>query len=111
MHYLNCLLGIAALAGATSALAQSLPDPTRPPAGLYHMAPDAIEAGVPQLQSVLIAKGGRQVAVIDGQAVRVGEQFRGARVAQMTQDSVTLERNGQRQVLRLPGAAKAPAQL
>lgn len=107
---LKRLVGLGALLAAPALWAQSLLDPTRPPAELYRAAPDAIESGVPQLQSVLIAKGGRQIAVIDGQTVRVGEQFRGAKVTQMTHDSVTLLRAGQRQVLRLPGAATVPAQ-
>lgn len=84
-----------------------LPDPTRPPPGLYQGSGDASHLG-PQLQSILIASGGRQVAVIDGQTVRLGELFRGARVVRMTETSVTLARGSQHQVLRLP-ATGVPA--
>jgi MSHA biogenesis protein MshK len=62
------------------------------------------------LQSVLIgrAPGGRHIAVIDGQTVRLGGAFRGARVVRMTQNEVELVRGRQHQVLKLyatlPGA-------
>jgi MSHA biogenesis protein MshK len=73
--------------------------------------PTATEAGGapaagPQLQSVLIARqpGGRQVAVIDGETVRLGEEYKGARVARITPTAVELVRGKERQVLRLPSA-------
>ncbi|HEX8610491.1 MAG TPA: hypothetical protein VF800_04320 [Telluria sp.] len=104
---------LAALLAHGALLAQPLNDPTRPPARL--MAPAAAEnappASVePQLQSVLIARhaGGRHVAVIDGQTVRLGEQFRGARVASMTQNEVVLVNGKQRRVLRLFAPAPSP---
>ena len=83
--------------------AQSLADPTRPPARLDSSRADGLEAGLPRLQSVLISPraGGRHVAVIDGETVRLGDSFRGARVARMTQTEVELVRGRERQVLRL----------
>jgi MSHA biogenesis protein MshK len=88
------------------ACAQSLQDPTRPPA-----MPAASEAGGapaagPQLQSVLIARqpGGRHVAVIDGETVRLGEEYKGARVARITADAVELVRGKDHQVLRMPSS-------
>lgn len=110
---LLCLhLCLAALTAHGAALAQPLNDPTRPPPRLYTPAADASASPAsaePQLQSVLIARhaGGRHVAVIDGQTVRLGEQFRGARVASMTQNEVVLVNGKQRRVLRL--FAKAPS--
>jgi MSHA biogenesis protein MshK len=87
------------------AAAQALQDPTRPPAGLHRVAPDAAAAGGPRLQSILIAPhaGGRHVAVIDGDTVRLGERWKGARVASMTHSEVVLVRGAERQVLRLDG--------
>jgi MSHA biogenesis protein MshK len=88
-----------AVAGAH---AQSLQDPTRP--ALTQGSGDGDELGLgPQLQSVLIARqrGGRHVAVIDGETVRLGETFRGARVARITPQQVELVRGKDRQVLRL----------
>ena len=104
------LIGLLACAPA---VAQTLADPTRPPAALDASRPDAAADGLPRLQSVLIAPraGGRQVAVIDGETVRLGDSFRGARVARMTQNEVELVRGRERQVLRLdaPNAAGSAA--
>jgi MSHA biogenesis protein MshK len=69
-------------------------------------------SNAPQLQSVLIGRGSgaRQVAVIDGETVRLGERFHGARLVRMTQDEVELARGGARQVLKLyPPAGVATA--
>jgi MSHA biogenesis protein MshK len=94
-----------ALLVAHGAGAQALQDPTKPPAAMA--AP--VEAGGgsvasgPQLQSILIgrAAGGRHVAVIDGETVRLGETFHGAKVARIGENEVVLVRGGERQVLRL----------
>lgn len=106
----------AALCGAlcaAQAQAQALEDPTRPPAMLMQGAtgnPAPAAPSAPQLQSVLIAShdGGRHVAVIDGQTVRLGEQYKGAVLASMTETEVVLRRGSERQVLKLfPVAPKA----
>lgn len=91
---------------AAGAFAQALQDPTRPPASLMAGAsgssgPVAPEG--PHLQSILIARspGGRHVAVIDGETVRPGDSFKGARVERMTQSEVVLSKGGKKQVLKL----------
>ncbi|WP_313170431.1 hypothetical protein [Massilia oculi] len=108
------LTALACLALAQSASAQALLDPTRPPPGMDRIAPDAIAVdAAPRLQSVLIARhaGGRHVAVIDGETVRLGETFKGARVARVSANEVVLVRGSERQVLRmdapLPGMTRA----
>ena len=109
-----CLL----LAASNMVCAQALQDPTRPPAAL--MAGQGAAAGqpaaaqanrMPQLQSVLISRqpGGRHVAVIDGETLRLGETYKGARVARIEQDEVELVRGRTRQVLKLNAAAPAQA--
>jgi MSHA biogenesis protein MshK len=109
------LLAVAvSLAAAGAAHAGPLRDPTRPPAQLYlarGVAPGAAASAAPQLQSVLIGRqaGGRHIAVIDGETVRLGDNFRGARVVRMTQTEVELMRGRERQVLKLAGADAAPA--
>ena len=105
-------LFVLALAG--SAQAAPLADPTRPPAIL--LAPVSASAGAiapavgPRLQSVLIARhpGGRHVAVIDGQTLRLGDQFKGARVERISETEVVLAQGKQQQVLKLfpPSAPK-----
>lgn len=110
---LRTLFAAAALAALhASAHAQSLQDPTRPPAQAgWPAGLDTAASSGPQLQSVLIARqpGGRHVAVIDGETVRLGDTFRGARVARMTQTEVELVRGRERQVLKLYGATAGPA--
>jgi len=93
---------------SAGAAAQALDDPTRPPAAAAagYAAAAAQPSSGPQLQSVLVgrAPGGRHLAVIDGETVRLGEQFRGARVARIGETEVELVRGRERQVLRLYAA-------
>ena len=107
-----CFVLLAAgVAGIASA--QALQDPTRPAAGL---APGRGAASTPtatplqrapRLQSVLIARqpGGRHVAVIDGETLRLGEFYKGARVTRIEQHEVELVRGRSRQVLKLDAGA------
>jgi MSHA biogenesis protein MshK len=106
------LLMVANLAGA-----QALQDPTRPPAALIAgqgaggQGAAAPVNRAPQLQSVLIGRqpGGRHVAVIDGETLRLGDTYKGARVARIEQDQVELVRGRTRQVLKLNAAAPGHA--
>ena len=105
-----CLLlsGLLALAGAS---AQALPDPTRPPANLLERSAPASAAApvdrAPLLQSVMIARqpGGRHVAVIDGETLRLGDLYKGARLTRVEQNEVELVRGRVRQVLKLNAPA------
>jgi MSHA biogenesis protein MshK len=93
-----------ALLLAGGAHAQPLQDPTKPPPAATPVAGGSLApAAGPQLQSILIgrAAGGRHVAVIDGETVRQGESFRGAKVVRIGENEVELVRGGERQVLRL----------
>lgn len=106
-----CLAAL--LAAPLQAQESGLRDPTRPPASLR--APPAgsaapVVASAPQLQSVLIARhpGGRHVAVIDGQTLRLGERYKGAVVASMSETEVVLVQGKQRQVLKLFAAPATP---
>jgi MSHA biogenesis protein MshK len=91
-------------AAGAQAHAQALQDPTRPPAAAsISSGREPAAAAGPRLQSILVAReaGGRHLAVIDGETVRLGEQFHGARVARIGDNEVELVRGGERQVLRL----------
>mgnify|MGYP003578015030 CR=1 FL=1 len=108
------LTALACLALAQPAGAQALLDPTRPPPGMDRVAPQApADDEAPRLQSVLTGRqaGARHVAVIDGETVRLGETFKGARVARVSANEVVLVRGSERQVLRmdapLPGMTPA----
>lgn len=101
---------------ANSAGAQAVQDPTRPPAGLIRPVAGAAATGALQLQSILVARapGGRRVAVIDGDMVRIGDMVRGARVVGMTASTVQLQRGSKRETLKMTapeadGPAPAPA--
>jgi MSHA biogenesis protein MshK len=84
----------------TSANAQSLADPTRPPR-IFTQDIDTTEtASGPILQSVLISPG-RRVAIISGQTVRVGEQVGTARVVKISDGEVVLRSGSDIQTLRL----------
>ena len=103
------LAGASLLVGAEAG-AQALADPTRPPAAAYAPAAGAAagaaalaEVHEPRLQSILLStrEGGRQVAVIDGVTVRVGEKFGTAILLRMTATTVVLRRGRQLQTLKL----------
>ncbi|HAT33904.1 MAG TPA: MSHA biogenesis protein MshK [Janthinobacterium sp.] len=93
------------MAGLPSA-AQSLLDPTRPPAAA--MEARATPVGVaptaaPQLQSVLISRqpGGRRVAVVNGQVLRLGGKVEGAVIVKMTDTEIVLRRGRAFETLKL----------
>lgn len=107
MKYI-ALIG-ALLAG--SVWAQTVQDPTRPPARMLRPAANAPAVDAPQLQSILVGRAadGRRVAVIDGNTVRIGDRVGDARVVGMTQAQVVLQRGARREVLTLKGAGAALA--
>ena len=86
--------------------AQPMPDPTRPAT----LAPDnaagvgagaQADAPLGQLQSVLIGRSGRRVAVISGQTLRVGDKFAGAVLLAVSENSVQLKKGSKVSVLKL----------
>lgn len=68
----------------------ALADPTRPPPGVDRGAP-AVEAGASLLQSVLIQKKGRPVAVIGGQTVPLGGKYGDSTLTAINEREVVLE--------------------
>lgn len=99
---LACLSLVPALA-----LAQQLPDPTRPPAAAMPLAPGAelpppVPTG-PVLQAVMLAYRTPQEsrAVISGATVRVGDKVGDATVARIAANSVVLRTGRKEQVLQL----------
>ena len=98
---------VAVLAMAQAASAQTMADPTRPPAALVD---NAGEASVPPemvLQSVLIPKKGRPLAVIGGQTVKLGEMFDDRRLVKVSDREVVLEGpNGKESLPLTPGVEK-----
>jgi MSHA biogenesis protein MshK len=80
------------------ALAQQLPDPTRPPT-VIGQGEEVVSVG-PVLQSVLIAPD-RKMAIISGQTVRLGEQFNGAKLVSVSETQVVLRNGSEQQTLKL----------
>jgi len=91
---LNLVLAMAFWSLTASAWAQTapLPDPTRPPASVSSPTPvsDAEAATGPVLQSVMIPKKGRPVAVIGGQQVKLGELYGESRLIKLTEREAVL---------------------
>lgn len=94
-----------------AASAQSLGDPTQPPAilaapvapGAGQAAHDPSEPAVLQLQSILVSReaGGRRVAVINGEVVRAGGKIGDAVVVNVGETTVVVRRGKIRETLRL----------
>jgi len=82
-----------------TASAQQLQDPTRP-SGVNDQGTAMSADGGPVLQSILISAG-RRIAVISGQAVKLGEQFGGARVVKIAENEVVLRNGNEFQTLKL----------
>ena len=88
-------------------MAEDLPDPTRPPAsifapvggtGMAHEMP--AENHARGLHTIIISAT-RRAAIIDGQTVELGEEHGGARLIEVNEGGVVLERGQSRQVLPL----------
>lgn len=103
-----------------------LPDPTRPPAGFLEESPKggapggaaegavaarqaaepAAERPAAGLQSVLIPRQGKPVAIIGGRYVPLGERWEGWELVEVHEAGVVLARGRERKVLRLTPAAE-----
>ena len=100
-----------ASAPAAAQTLQALLDPTRPPPEARLGTPGAMDTAPvpsgPQLQSVLLGNHGRQVAVIDGQSLQVGDKIHGATLVKVGRDHVVLQRGRAQQTLKLFPEARA----
>ncbi len=105
---------IAVVAAAVlPALAQApLPDPTRPPAA-FENAPAATEAKAGNsagLQTVILRKGRKPVAVINGETVELGGKVGEATLVKLSEREAVLQGPQGREVLHLtPKASKTAA--
>ena len=99
------VLMLSALAGDLPA--QGVSDPTRPPFGFSDPAPDTGEVTGPVLQSVMIPKKGKPVAIIGGQQVRLGEMYGESRLTKLSEREAVLEGPaGIERLLLTPGIEK-----
>lgn len=94
----------------SAASAQNLPDPTRPPASLAieeaKDAPSADEkAAAPAgFQTVILRKGKKPVAIINGESVELGGKLGDARLVKLTDSEAVLQGESGKEVFHLtPG--------
>src|ERR1019366_4575818 len=84
--------------------AEDLPDPTRPPASIFAPAAgagrEAPENQSSGLHSIIISET-RRAAIIDGQTVELGGKHGDARLIEVNEGGVVLQRAQSRQVLTL----------
>ena len=112
MRHTSILLTAGWMAVASTAVAQALRDPTRPPAASTKAVAGRTEQSGWILQSVLISPE-RRYAIINGEVVPVGGSIAGAELVAIAAERVTLRtREGLRVVHLFPdvtrlGAAEA----
>jgi len=106
-HRLTLLVVIPAILLAAATAQAELPDPTRPPAGLVAEEASSEMAAGPVLQSVLIPKKGRAVAVIGGKQVYLGDMYGESRLTKLSEREAVLEGpSGVERLLLTPGIEK-----
>lgn len=90
-----------------AAVAQ-LADPTRPPVRTSGSTAETVSAEVSGsgLQSVIMRKGGRPAALINGEVVELGGKLGEARLVKVDEDSVVLLGPAGRETLRLMPTAE-----
>ena len=88
-----CLLPVAGWA--------QIADPTRPPVLAVPDAAGGTAMPASGLQSIILRKGGRPAALINGEVVELGGKVGESRVVQINEDSVVLQGQEGRETLRL----------
>jgi MSHA biogenesis protein MshK len=91
---------LALLLVASSVNGAPFADPFRPPREVEPPAASAAAAGVPRLESVLIAPD-RRIAVINGQQYTEGGTFGDGRILRISESEVVLRRLGRDEVIKL----------
>lgn len=99
-NWLGLIVAAGMLACAGRASAETLRDPTQPPASLFASAAAPAPEASPVLQSVLLSPE-RKVAVINGEAVPLNGQFRQWKLVRISEAEVTLREGATTQVLKL----------
>jgi MSHA biogenesis protein MshK len=99
-----------ATAMSAVAYAESLADPTRPPAAFGSPGAEEAAEGVSALQSIIRRNGSKPGAIINGEYVLLGGRVGEARLVKIGEDSVTLKSPTGTETLTLTtGVEKTPA--
>ena len=101
IRFSTSLCGMLFFAGV--ALAQELPDPTKPPTTLrpgHDTNSTSHQIAEPTLQSIIISPT-RRVAIIAGQTLKQGDKFGNAVVVKITETAVVLRNGTELRTLRL----------
>lgn len=110
------LIAALAMGGAAPVAGQSaLPDPMRPPSAVDAASatsgPANVLPGTNGLQTIILHRKGKPLAVINGETVELGGKLGEARLVKLSETEAVLQGPQGREVLRLTPAAgkKAPA--
>jgi hypothetical protein len=99
------------LTGLAGSIFAQVPDPTRPPAAAMdqeagRVVAVAVESGV---QAVVLRRGGKSAAVINGQYVEEGGKLGDKRVLKISESEVVLMGERGREVIKtIPAIEKVP---
>ena len=106
MRRISAVLALCCAGVASAAVAQTLRDPTRPPAAGANRVVGKMQASGWILQSVLISPE-RRYAIINGEVVALGGSIAGADLISIAAERVTLRtREGLRIVYLFPDVAR-----
>ncbi len=98
-----------------TATGSALADPTRPPAILAEGQPneDISKKELPAsgLQTVILRKGAKPLAIINGQTVKLGEKVGDARLVRLSETEAVLQGPEGKEIMRLMPAAERKAVL
>jgi len=107
LKFLPRLLLAASLAATTGLVlgeevkSASSADPTRPPAAMLDPSPSNAAEVSSGLQTVIVRKKGRSLAVINGQTVELGGKVGDARLVKINESQVELQGPGGKEIMRL----------
>jgi MSHA biogenesis protein MshK len=93
-----CALAVVLVLGSASA--ETLVDPTRPPAGFGQNDATSADISAPVLQSILISAT-RRIAIISGKTLHTGDKFGDAQLVSINDNEVVLRTGKELQVLKL----------
>lgn len=99
VRFWRCLAVVMLL--SAGAQAETLPDPTRPPAELGASATTPGAALTEEVLQSVILSPGRHAAIINGQLVRVGERYGEAKLVAVSEGQAILKGAQGRRVLNL----------